>query len=226
MSKHDWERQRAFVDGHLGDITAVAWSPNGALLLSAGTDRKVLLWETKTQKILARYEYPNVMSLAWHPFENIMSFTTTDGELFIYKDFVPAEHAPLLEKSLQPAPFIHDPLADASTNARRAPANGSKELASRPRRRGSVDSLDDILGSDVMDEDDDFIEDDDGAGYATVNGYGKRSAEALDGPVSKRRAPQAMGKLHHHASFQPGSTPWRGNRRYLGMPCSPPCFTS
>ena len=55
ISRSDGERQRSFSGGHMGDITALSWSPNGALLASAGTDRKILLWETKTQKILARY---------------------------------------------------------------------------------------------------------------------------------------------------------------------------
>ncbi len=54
VSRSDGERQRAFATGHMGDITAVAWSPNGAFLASAGADRKILLWETKTQKIIAR----------------------------------------------------------------------------------------------------------------------------------------------------------------------------
>ena len=57
VSRDDGERQRTFSGGHMGDITAIAWSPNGALLISAGTDRKLLLWETKTQKIIARYIY-------------------------------------------------------------------------------------------------------------------------------------------------------------------------
>ena len=55
VSRSDWERQRAFSGGHMADITALAWSPNGALLATAGMDRKILLWETKTQKIIARW---------------------------------------------------------------------------------------------------------------------------------------------------------------------------
>ena len=57
VSSSDGERQRAFSGGHMGDITALAWSPNGALLLTAASDGKVLLWDTKTQKIVARYEH-------------------------------------------------------------------------------------------------------------------------------------------------------------------------
>ena len=55
LSSGDGERQRAFAGGHMGDITALAWSPNGAMLLTASSDRKLVLWDTKTQKILARY---------------------------------------------------------------------------------------------------------------------------------------------------------------------------
>ena len=55
LSSGDGERQRVFSGGHMADITALAWSPNGAMLLSASADRKIVLWDTKTQKILARY---------------------------------------------------------------------------------------------------------------------------------------------------------------------------
>ena len=54
VSWRDGAKQRNFSGGHMGDVTAIAWSPNGALLVSAAADRKVLLWETRTQKILAR----------------------------------------------------------------------------------------------------------------------------------------------------------------------------
>ena len=54
MSWDDWERQRVFASGHTADVTALAWSPNGALLVTAGADGRVLLWETKTQKVLMR----------------------------------------------------------------------------------------------------------------------------------------------------------------------------
>lgn len=58
VSREDGERQRAFSGGHTGDISSLAWSPNGALLLSSASDNRILLWETNTQKVLARYRYP------------------------------------------------------------------------------------------------------------------------------------------------------------------------
>ena len=217
MSRGDWENQRAFINGHHGDVTALAWSPNGAMLVSAGKDRKIVLWETKTQRVIATYDYANVMDIAWHPTKNIVSFTDTDGGVYIYPEFVPPEHAHLVNLGLQPAPFIHDPLSEVSANVRRPVTIGQKEVPSRGVRRGTPNSIDDILGSDIMGEDDDFVVDDDGAGYALgLNGNGKRLNSDVDpftGSLTKRRA-QAW-EPQYHESFQPGSTPWRGNRKYL-----------
>lgn len=161
------------------------------------------------------------MSLAWHPTENILCFANTDGEVFIYTDFVPPEHLPLLKKTLQPAPFIHDPLKEVSANAGKPLANGfHDEMPARNKRHRTPDSLDDILGPDGMDEEEgDFIIDDDGAGYAeNINGHGKRPSAGLDepgAPPGKRRAIGDLWRPRLREPFQPGSTPWRGNRRYL-----------
>ena len=215
MSRNDWEMQRLFSNGHIGDVTALAWSPNGAMLASAGKDRKILLWETKTQTVIATYDYANVMDLAWHPTKNLLSFTNSDGEVYIFNDFVPGEHAHLVKLALQPAPFIHDPLSEISANVRHANANGTKDVPHRGPRRGSPDSLDDILGSDIMGDEDDFVVDDDGAGYALgLNGNGKRPNGVYDASRAVKRAVHSW-EPQYHESFQPGSTPWRGNRKYL-----------
>ena len=219
ISSGDGEKQRTFSGGHMGDVTALAWSPNGALLITAGSDRKIIVWDTKSQKILSRYDFSGVINVAWHPTDNIVSFVTSDGELFIYTNFLLPDFASYLEKTLQPAPFIHDPLAETSGNARRPLTNGNKEKPDpRARRKGTPDSLDDLLGPELGD-DDDFVSDDDGAGYADeVNGYGKRNnghLDPVDGVVNKRRATGQTWQPRLHPSFQPGSTPWRGNRKYL-----------
>lgn len=140
-----------------------------------------------------------------------MSFTTSDGELFICVDFVPAGDSQLLEKPLQPAPFIHDPLDEGQ--------NGFNDTAGvRGRRRGTPDSLDEILGPDLGLGEDDFVSDDDGAGYleSALNGHRKRTnthLDPIDGYSNKRTAHSWETRIHQ--PFQPGSTPWRGNRRYL-----------
>ncbi|TEY48918.1 hypothetical protein BOTCAL_0289g00170 [Botryotinia calthae] len=217
ISRNDWAKQRIFADGHTGDITALAWSPNGAMLASAGKDKKILLWETKTQKVIATYDHANVMDLAWHPTDNLLSFTNSDGEVYIFQDFVPSEHAHLVKLGRQQAPFVHHPLSETSNNARRPNANGTKDMPLRGARRGSPDSLDDILGSDIMGDEDDFVIDDDGAGYALgLNGNGKRPADDVDSyGVSRNKRHAQSWEPQYHESFQPGSTPWRGDRKYL-----------
>lgn len=217
ISKDDWEKQRNFSNGHLADITAIAWSPNGALLASAGKDGKVLIWETKTQSVVQRYDYSNVIDLSWHPTKNILSFTTTDGEVYIYPDFLSDQFSPMLKMVPQPAPFIHDPLSEISGNRQGPLANGHKgqDIPSRPRRI-SLGSLDSYLGGgggDGYAEDDDFVVDDDGAGYTAGAGL-KRGREEDDGygGMNKRRH---FYQPQYHEAFQPGSTPWRGNRKYL-----------
>jgi chromosome transmission fidelity protein 4 len=211
VSVSDWTKQTKFSGGHNGTITAIAWSPNGSLLASAGADRQVLLWETRTQKILRKYDFANVLNLAWHPTRNELSFTTSDGELFIHTDFVPAEHRRLLEKGLEVAPLLSIGAPATSEIPNRPLANG---LEAR-QRRGTPDSLDDILGP--MDDEDDFVEDDDGAGYIEgLNGFGKRPNGHLDyanGHDTKRRF--GTWEPRSHEQFQPGSTPWKGSRRYL-----------
>ncbi|KAF5613491.1 chromosome transmission fidelity 4 [Fusarium subglutinans] len=214
ISKNDWEKQRTFANGHLADITAIAWSPNGALLASASKDGKVLIWETRTQSVIARYDYSNVIDIVWHPTKNILSFTTTDGEVYIYPDFLTDQFSPLLKLATQPAPFIHDPLAELSANRRPPQVNGQKQqgLPTRPRRE-SLGSLDSFLEGGDGYGDDDFVEDDDGAGYTVGQGQ-KRARDGDDGhgTSNKRRH---MLEPQYHEAFQPGATPWRGNRKYL-----------
>jgi chromosome transmission fidelity protein 4 len=209
------DKQRTFSGGHGADISALAWAPNGSLLVTAGSDRKINLWDTASQTTLAKYDYSNVINFAWHPTDNSAAFATSDGEIYIYDDFVPTEHISKLRQSLQPAPFIHDPLKDVAGNSRKNLVNGLNKPAEPRKRQATPDSLDDILGSEGGGDLDDFVVDDDNAGYA-LNENGKRTnghLVGLDNGVEYKR--QAVWQPQVHAPFQSGSTPWRGNRRYL-----------
>ncbi|KAL7270941.1 DNA polymerase alpha accessory factor Mcl1 [Rhizina undulata] len=212
ISRRDWSKQRTFVGGHMGDVTDYAWSPNGAFLASAGTDGKLVIWETKTQNILKKYDYKNIVSLRWHPKENAISFTTNQGQLYTLPDAVPpVEHATELRRTLRLAPLIND---DAPTTV----LENREKVPSRHRRSPSGASIDKLFGIHAGIGDDDFIIDDDGAGYAEPNINGKRGNSHLDVDVDiagiKRRAYEQWYP-EMHEPFQPGSTPWKGNRRYL-----------
>lgn len=218
FSTGEWKKEKTFLGGHNGNITAMNWSPNGALLATGGADGQILLWETKTQKVLQNYDFANVINIGWHPSRNSVSFTTSDGELFIHDDFVSREHQPLLQKPLQAAPIFPGALTEMSDNVRRTNGNDVKDVMARRPRRGSPDSLDDILGSDQPMED--FVDDDDGAGYAEMM-LGKRNNEHLGDPEghADKRLMSSLWKPKMHPPLDSGSTPWRGNRRYLCM-CS------
>jgi chromosome transmission fidelity protein 4 len=222
VSREDWEHQRVFKDSHNSDITAAAWSPNGALLVTTSIDRKMCIWDTKNQKVLHTVDgvRATVLAMMWHPKQNILSYTNNDGELYIHTDFVPEESVSMLQKQLQPAPFIHDPLRETSGNAQRQPNGVGKDAPPAGRgRAASIDSLDDILGYDRMSDvqgADDFVVDDDGEGYAEINGNGKRTNGHLPSRVvSHKRPTYDAWQPRVHQPFQPGSTPWRGNRKYL-----------
>lgn len=209
VSKDDWEKQRSFKNGHEGDITAIAWSPNGAMLATAAKDKKILIWQTKDQSIIARYDYPDVMDIAWHPTNNLVSFTTALGEVYICPKFISEQFALLVKMPKQAAPFIHDPLSDISANVRRPLANGLKP---RPpvARTELTDDLDSLL-DDGFGDDDGFVVDDDGAGYTL--GRKRAADDDLFGTGSNKRA--NLMQPEYHDAFQPSATPWRGDRKYL-----------
>ncbi|CAK1360876.1 Minichromosome loss protein 1 [Cercospora beticola] len=218
VSRSDWSRQKAFSGGHKAAITATAWSKNGALLISADLDKNLVLWDTRSQRILKTYNDVRdvILDVQFHPKDNVLSYTNSNGELFIREDFVPESHRYLLKVGMQSAPLSNDPLGEVSGNARRPISNGAK--ANDHRRGAEGDELDLLLDPDAMsmDGEDNFIEDDDGAGYAEEpNRYGKRAADSIKQPQAKRQAAYGAWQPQIHESFQPGSTPWKGNRRYL-----------
>lgn len=210
VSVADGASQRVFKEGHSGDITALAWSPNGALLASAGADDQLVIWETKTQQPIRKHNYEKILAFEFHPRgENLVSWTSSWGECSIQPNFFQDEaHLKLLRGPKVRSPFFHDPLDEQPL------VNGQ----ARKRRAATPDSLDELLGDAPEDDGadlDDWIEDDDNAGYTNgVNGNGKRANGHLDLPLAKRTRYGAFSP-HQHEPFQPSSTPWRGNRRYL-----------
>lgn len=209
ISLQDGAHQKTFSGEHSGQITSLAWSSNGALLASSDSECLVI-WETKSQKMLKRFNYTDILTITWHTQgENIFNWTTANGEAFIIPEFLKEEaHVKLLKGPKVGAPFFHDPLLDKS-----AAVNGRMPLLNgQAKRAHSPDSLDELLGPE---EEYDWIEDDDGAGY--INENGKRTNNHLGngvGAIAKRNK-QAEWQPQIHDSLQPGATPWRGNRKYL-----------
>lgn len=214
VSIADGAQQRSFIGGHMTDILSLAWSANGALLASTSQDGGLVLWETKTQSMIKKFDYEKTMNVTWHPLaENYLNWTSSWGEVYICPDFLKDEaHIRLLKGPRARSPFFHDPLDEtyAAINGRKTLINGRPKPAVRA---GTPDSLDILLGEH---EEEDWIEDDDGAGYTNTNGKRTNShLGALNRHHPGKRNRQDFWSLQVHEPFQPGATPWRGNRKYL-----------
>ncbi|KAI5852302.1 WD40-repeat-containing domain protein [Tricharina praecox] len=215
----EWKRQRSFAGAHTAEITDFAWSPNGAFLVSAAKDGKIVVWEAAGQTVVATYLHRNVCALAWHPSENTISFTTTEGRLYTLPGVVPGEIAGRLKLSTRPAPLIED--SDAASTTTKAVRSGQ----GRPGRRASPDPLDGILGAGTDDEGEldgdeevfDWIENDDNDSDRGPNVASKRKLDTTGIVVGGRepKRPAYVWTPTIHEPFQPSATPWRGKRRYL-----------
>jgi chromosome transmission fidelity protein 4 len=214
MSRDDWTMQKVYRGGHNSDVTAAAWSPNGALLVTTDVNRKLVLWDARSQSILKTYDDARaaILAIQWHPKDNTLSYTNNEGELYIHTEFLNDDHTSLLKKVLQKAPLFGNdiPVSGQEESNGNGLTNGHHK-----GRLSTPDSLDELLSLDGDDEDG-FIVDDDGAGYVEeINRHGKRTNGDVDLGSYKRYKGTDNWKPIIHEPFQPGSTPWRGNRRYL-----------
>ncbi|KAK9477812.1 WD40-repeat-containing domain protein [Lipomyces japonicus] len=205
ISRANWNNERSFASGHMGIINDYEWSPNGAYLATSGSDGKILIWDTKNQSIVATHFYKNTLNLRWHPSKNVISFTTTLGQLYTLAEAITANrYEPPFGRTVHAAPLINDPTAGVvATSRTRQATNDDHSL--------------------FEDEVDNWIEDDDGQGYR-IPDYDDQHGDDVyyDGPPSKRQRQFANTSTTtttavQHLPFQPGSTQWKNNRRYLAL---------
>lgn len=195
---------------HNGPITGISWTPNGRLLASAAFDGNLIVWDAKSFQALQQYNYEKIVGIQWHPRgDNLFCWTTSWGEVLINPNFLKNEkHIELLK-----APLEQEQTKQQQPQRRpEQRSNGFKPLVNGRPRAQSFSSLDDYL-ADADGDGNDWIDDDDGAGY--VNENGKRTnghALSLD---SSKRLRYHSSEAQIHDAFQPNSTPWRGNKKYL-----------
>lgn len=220
----EWKRQVVFraEKGHLGPITDIAWSPNGAYLASCAQDKTIIIWLTATQKIVRKIDLAlYALQVVWHPNKNTISWTTDEGELYTLNDLVDDGQESSFARPVRPSPLLESGSSTKIRGQTNGKSNGSAKTT-EPTRDPDID--DEALLDDLEDAGAEWIEDDDGAGYipnlenrnkrsGISNGYG---SDGADRP-SKRSKVQGLFQSQAHDIVQPGSTPWRGQRRYLTL---------
>jgi WD40 repeat protein len=79
-------RDLTLLSGHIGEVIAVTWHPNGARLASAGLDQTVRIWETTTwqELITFRDHKGTYTSIAWSPDGRRLAAGCEDGTILIW----------------------------------------------------------------------------------------------------------------------------------------------
>ncbi|VEU23159.1 DEKNAAC104194 [Brettanomyces naardenensis] len=173
-------------------VVDLKWSPNGKYLASAGQDGKLIIWDYKTKKSIQSCPIPvKPLSLSWSRHSDEVVVGTTAGNIGKYR--------------LGGSKFVEDEADEADE------AEEEEDIEDDLAEKATSSPSQGLFG-----DEDDFIIDDDGAGY--VEDSGKRRAEVEPRPHKHRRVAETSShtpSLTPLAPFSPGSTPWSSNRRYL-----------
>ncbi|KAI8374673.1 WD40-repeat-containing domain protein [Radiomyces spectabilis] len=211
-----WTLAYTLEKAHVDDVITVAWSPNGRYLASTAMDNQVIIWDTSKKSVVKKFTSSiQVSGISWHPTENELAFTDLYGQLTVWDRVIdisdnhphPAHRRPRITETQLDKLFEEDEDDIAMDNGRA----GEREAD------GDVDMS-------LLDTLDDFVSDDDGAGYAETTDHAQPR-------------PRPAGRLLHEPSyaiqkprsFQPNATPYpnmdasdatrprEGERRYLAF---------
>lgn len=233
-------------------VSSLAFSANGLYLASSSLSGDLLVWSVKDRSVVSRTPHTHglITSLAFHPAPtaNSLAYIDNKGRLTRWQGAVPANlPAPTHARAAPPAKEAPAKSAGAAQGRKRSDS-ASTSTSSHAGDKGALfrkDQASDDEYGDLDLGDDGWLDDDlgdrlngelgaaagdadeDGDPFADdvpMPGY----ANARDGPAGFSRgrsvptAGRTMGVRRGQAPFQPGATPWREKRRYLGAPA---CFS-
>ncbi|KAI9476560.1 MAG: WD40-repeat-containing domain protein [Benjaminiella poitrasii] len=225
---------------HTKSIITFAWSPNGYYLASSSEDNSIVIWNTKEKNPIAKEVASTyITGFAWHPHNNELTMTDAHGQVRIWKDVIPTDNsnyphpAILRKKTINPTPS--EPVVKTEKNKNRL---NNTSLFGDDEAIEDEDEGDDVNMADEEGEDiEDFVIDDDGAGYVETtedlerNKLKVQSRLNLQSTSNNAGLIQRLNKLESAFEilpcFQPGETPYhnpepgvpfapeQGERRYM-----------
>ncbi|KAF5348673.1 hypothetical protein D9758_006821 [Tetrapyrgos nigripes] len=201
ISRSDWTQTAKFSDKDIvGQVTALALSPNGAYLASA-CNSKVYIWSTISKRKIAECEASSpetITQLAFSPRQNLLAWTDLGGVLTRWIDPVPSQ---------MPDPVKSTTTSSSSEKRRADPLDiFAEDFAAEDGKEGALDEVDggDVAGLKDMDLDnyDDWAIDDEDGRPNKAYGTSYEPSKKVDGYVK-----EMVSITQAQPPFQPGSTP-------------------
>ncbi|KAJ2743084.1 DNA polymerase alpha accessory factor Mcl1, partial [Coemansia sp. BCRC 34301] len=210
VERNNWDVSALLAGRHTNTICHLAWSSNSKYLASVSLDCQVVVWDVAARKAILSHVNANALcQVDWNSQGNMLAFSDCTGAMYIWDDVIPVGqgHAAPFERVLAadaggliskdksqtgPSNELMSDLFDDNVATSRAAENDMDENGDDDDEEGDL-----LDAGDAMD---DFVVDDDGAGYAECQ--------------APRWTAVAASEVQ---CFQPGSTPWVGSRRYLAF---------